>query len=218
MAKFSKGILGGFSGKIGNVIGGSWNGIDYMRSRPTKVRNPNTPAQQAQRMKFSMITGLMRHARPFVNAGFMTRSRKLTPRNAATSHNLKNAIAGTYPDLSIDYPSVLLSRGDLLGLDDAAVASDVVCELSITWTDNSGVGGSQVDDRLMAFVYNEEADRALNFVDSGVQRVDGAWTLSVPANWAGQTVQVYLGLLSPTGSSPDASDSIYLGEVTVFNG
>ena len=29
MGTISKGILGGFSGTVGTVIGGSWKGIDY---------------------------------------------------------------------------------------------------------------------------------------------------------------------------------------------
>jgi hypothetical protein len=33
MASFQKGILGGFSGKVGTVVGGNWKGIDYMRSK-----------------------------------------------------------------------------------------------------------------------------------------------------------------------------------------
>ena len=31
MGKIAQGILGGLSGKVGNVIGGSWKGIDYKR-------------------------------------------------------------------------------------------------------------------------------------------------------------------------------------------
>ncbi len=31
MGKIKQGILGGFRGKVGTVIGASWNGISYMR-------------------------------------------------------------------------------------------------------------------------------------------------------------------------------------------
>jgi len=34
MGTIKKGILGGFSGKVGTVIGGVWKGIEYMRSIP----------------------------------------------------------------------------------------------------------------------------------------------------------------------------------------
>ena len=34
MAKIDEGILGPFSGKVGEVIGSSWHGIPYIKSRP----------------------------------------------------------------------------------------------------------------------------------------------------------------------------------------
>ena len=34
MGKIGKGILGGISGKVANVVGGNWKGIDYLRSKP----------------------------------------------------------------------------------------------------------------------------------------------------------------------------------------
>ena len=37
MGTIKKGILGGFSGKVGTVIGAAWKGIDYMRSVSTSV-------------------------------------------------------------------------------------------------------------------------------------------------------------------------------------
>lgn len=40
MGTIKKGILGGFSGKVGTVVGGSWKGISYMRSLPQKVKKP----------------------------------------------------------------------------------------------------------------------------------------------------------------------------------
>ncbi len=44
MGTISKGILGGFSGKVGTVVGGSWKGIDYMRSRSGRRTSDPSPA------------------------------------------------------------------------------------------------------------------------------------------------------------------------------
>ena len=52
MGIIKKGILGGFSGKVGNVVGASWKGIDYIRSLPSTVRNPRTPRQVKQELSF----------------------------------------------------------------------------------------------------------------------------------------------------------------------
>src|SRR5690606_508733 len=46
MGIIKQGILGGFSGKVGNVVGASWKGIDYIRSLPSSVSNPRTPGKE----------------------------------------------------------------------------------------------------------------------------------------------------------------------------
>lgn len=58
MAKIKQGILGGFSGKVANVVGTSWKGRAVMKSQPLSVANPRTTAQTAQRAKFSKISEL----------------------------------------------------------------------------------------------------------------------------------------------------------------
>ena len=45
MGKIRQGIIGGFSGKVGNVVGAAWKGISYMRILPVSVANPKTDAQ-----------------------------------------------------------------------------------------------------------------------------------------------------------------------------
>lgn len=49
MGVIKRGILGGFSNKVGPVVGSSWKGIDVIKSKPVSVSNPNSPAQQVQR-------------------------------------------------------------------------------------------------------------------------------------------------------------------------
>lgn len=58
MAKIKQGILGGFSGKVANVVGTSWKGRAVMKSQPLSVSNPRTESQQEQRGKFSDIAKL----------------------------------------------------------------------------------------------------------------------------------------------------------------
>lgn len=58
MATFKQGILGGFSGKVGGVIGSSWKGINTMRSQPASVLNPRTTAQVNNRNRFGYLSTL----------------------------------------------------------------------------------------------------------------------------------------------------------------
>lgn len=55
MGVIKQGILGGFSGKVGSVIGSSWKGRAVMKAQPLSVSNPNTAGQQAQRTSFKNI-------------------------------------------------------------------------------------------------------------------------------------------------------------------
>ncbi len=59
MGKIKQGILGGFKGKVGTVIGSSWNGIAYMKGRPQSVKNPRTDKQTMQRTFFKEVLSLV---------------------------------------------------------------------------------------------------------------------------------------------------------------
>lgn len=59
MGVILQGILGGFSGKVGPVVGGKWKDIDYMRGYVVPA-NPNTAGQQAVRTKFAELVARAR--------------------------------------------------------------------------------------------------------------------------------------------------------------
>ena len=59
MGKIKQGILGGFKGKVGTVIGASWNGIAYMRGLAQSHKNPKTAAQLQQRTFFKEVQELV---------------------------------------------------------------------------------------------------------------------------------------------------------------
>lgn len=56
MAIIKKGILGGFSNKVGNVVGSTWKGINTMRSLPAQYNDANSVAQQANRSTFKYFS------------------------------------------------------------------------------------------------------------------------------------------------------------------
>ena len=59
MGKIKQGILGGFKGKVGTVIGASWNGIAYMKGLPQSQKDPKTAAQMRQRAFFREVQNLV---------------------------------------------------------------------------------------------------------------------------------------------------------------
>lgn len=58
MGIIKQGILGGFSGKVGSVVGTSWKGRAVMKAMPLSVANPRTTGQVNQRTKFSQCVSL----------------------------------------------------------------------------------------------------------------------------------------------------------------
>ena len=113
MGTIKQGILGGFSGKVGTVVGSSWKGISYMRGQAQNVKNPRTAKQVAQRDKFSLALSFIRPIQSFIQIGFKTYAHRQSAFNAAMSYTLKNVIKGTYPSFTIDYTQAMVSRGSL---------------------------------------------------------------------------------------------------------
>lgn len=58
MGIIKRGILGGFSNKVANVVGSSWKGINTMRALPLSVANPRTAAQVSNRNSFTYFSKL----------------------------------------------------------------------------------------------------------------------------------------------------------------
>src|SRR5690554_8159341 len=103
MGVISQGILGGVSGKVGNVVGGSWKGIDYIRIKPSSVANPRTEGQVNQRNKFTITLEYLQATSDFIKIGYKSFAVKKTGFNAAMSYVLNNAVGGVAPNFTIDF-------------------------------------------------------------------------------------------------------------------
>ena len=55
MGKIKQGILGGFSGKVGGVIGSSWKGIAVIKAMPLSVAQPVTTKKTNAKARFSTV-------------------------------------------------------------------------------------------------------------------------------------------------------------------
>src|SRR5579864_8927236 len=113
MAKLFEGINGPFSGKVGTVVGYKWHDIAVIRGRPEKRRKPFTPKELNQQAKYRLMNQLLIPAKDLLNKTFAHLAVRMTGFNKAFSYNVKAAISGFGPDLSIEYAMVMLSRGDL---------------------------------------------------------------------------------------------------------
>ena len=70
MGIINQGILGGFSGKVGPIVGFHWKSKYYIRARAAKGSNPRTPKQQEQRGKFATAFSFLKAIKPFIRIGY----------------------------------------------------------------------------------------------------------------------------------------------------
>lgn len=110
MGIIKRGILGGFSKKVANVVGSSWKGIAYMRSLPLSVANPRTPAQQLERSKFKVMSILASSLLSNVIRQFWNH---LATRMSGYNLFVKTNIVHFDPVGALDYSQLQLSIGSL---------------------------------------------------------------------------------------------------------
>ena len=209
MGKINQGILGGFNGTVGTVIGGSWKGMAYMRGKAQSVKNPRTDKQMAQRMKFSVAQKFLKVMAAYLQVGFRNYTQHQTANNAAMSYTVRNCMTGEYPTFSIDPSKVLVSSGSLMpGRYCAAKVADNVA--SFTWEDNSGESHASVDDFAMPMVYNFTKRESV-FTTEDASRVDCKASLKLPADWKDDTLACYIAFAAVTSDA--VSNSVYIGNV-----
>ena len=209
MGKIRQGILGGFNGTVGTVVGGSWKGLAYMRGKAQSIKNPRTEKQMAQRMKFAVAQRFLKVMSAYLQVGFRNYTEHQTANNAAMSYTVLNSITGKYPSLEVEPSKVLVSSGSLMpGRYCAAKVADNLA--SFTWEDNSGESHASVDDFAMPMVYNFTRRKAV-FSTEKASRVDGKATLEIPSSWSKDKLSCYLAFASVENDS--VSDSIYIGDV-----
>ncbi len=210
MGTITKGILGGFSGAVGPVVGASWKGLDVMRSRSRKRSSDSSAAQLEQQLKFSIIMNFLQTFTDVIDITYKQYAVKMTAFNAAFSYHLKNAVAGVSPDFTVDYKEVLVSRGELPN-GNAVTASLAGNIIKYNWGDNSGLGRALATDKSVLVIYCKDLDVSL-YSYEGPERSVGEALLDV-SNFAGHTVETWIGFVSEDGQ--EVANSIYTGSLQV---
>ncbi len=211
MGTFQKGILGGFSGTVGTVVGGNWKGIDYMRSKGSPGNRNPSEAQLAQQLKFAMCIRFLQTMTGLVEVGFSSFAIKKTGANSALSYLLQNAVAGVYPTYNIVYADVLISRGDLPNVLAPTAVAAAASLLNFSWTNNTGVGVAKATDKAILAAYCPAFNQCIYTTGSADR---SALTDSLDlSTFAGQVVETYIGFMAANGKN--VATSIYTGQVTI---
>ena len=150
MAKLHQGILGGFSGTVGTVIGYCRNNQWFMRAKPRFVANPRTEAQQAHRRQFGDMVSLASKLLPALKVGLRhyASQHAMTAGNAFVHLNWVRDRAISLKNMKVSVGPVPMVTFTEISLEDGV--------LTLKWDKNLHRHGAKNEDTIKIFAYNEE--------------------------------------------------------------
>ena len=205
MGVIKQGILGGFSGKVANVVGTSWKGIAVMKALPLSVANPRTAAQVAQRNK---MAGCVAMLQPILSQVIKPLNDRFAGKMSGFNYALQASIAA-FDDLGNldDSGSFKISRAaNKAQLIDAIAAEAKITKLKCTWTSDAGKGYALASDKCYLVGY---CDASGSFaVSTSAIRSAGQAYLEFPDGDfnAGSSVDVWMAFLRADGTVGFAQD------------
>lgn len=214
MGKLNLGILGGFSGTVGTVIGsGNRKGDDIIRAKSKKPRPASTLNQQRQQARFKLVTTFVQGLSPVIKSGLkqVSGAENISPFNYACRHMLNNAMAGTDDSPEIDFSKVILSDGKLSRIAGLAVVLEDG-KAKFTWTDDVVASIGEMTDNVTLVVYNA-TNSELSYSMGEVVRTAKTASLALPFSETGDDLLCYLFFQSSTDPLL-VSTSQYVGTLT----
>jgi hypothetical protein len=211
MARLKNGILGGITGKIGNIEGYMLNGEYIVRSRRRKSTKPRTEKQLANQQKFGTVNHFINPFIDFVIVGFNHSAigKRQRPHNLAVSYQYKYAITGQYPDFTIDYSKVRVTEGSINIQNINASVQLENNHLNFTWTPD--LTFAYGNDRVMLLAYAPALKEAV-YTLCGAKRNKGIDVLELPDDsWKGQVIETYLSFRAENRMV--CANSLYLGQI-----
>ncbi|NQX40686.1 hypothetical protein SAMN05421820_10490 [Pedobacter steynii] len=208
MAKITKGLLGGFSGKVGTVVGYTLYGIDRMRSLPDRTAPP-TVNELKNRSRFKLIQEVVNCIKDLVKVGFKDYWTVSGGTRAALSYNRRFALKTNEEADYIDPAQFKISGGTLPGLTTAVVVQEREDMLRFSWNPANIDGGSPYDQVMLLAI--DMQDRKAAYQCTGNFRSSGTDVLQLPEALKGKEVDVYIAVVAKDRCSQ--SESQYLGRL-----
>ena len=203
MGKIKQGILGGFKGKVGTVIGASWNGIAYMKGLPQSQKDPKSAAQMRQRTFFREVQNLV---------GQLTAEQQRflipeTPQGMTRRNMLAKQLAED-PVVTDDSKTVDLANLKTIGdaptadLPDVTVTADTLegsPVLKMQWDTENDWRSNHGDEYPTIFVANVTQRKIFLVNSTAVVGVSGEASFTVPLAAYGEATDTFSGFMLSTG-------------------
>ena len=200
-----------WDGQTGGLVGFTVRGNAYWRSLADHVRNPRTQAQTEHRALFAFVSALIRCVGPIYKEGYLHYNTRKPQRANFFQQLYRNAVTGDISSgFTVNYANVLVARGNLTpAYNTLAVVTASSQTVTVSWSDNTGVGDASATDTLSYALYN--TSKQTNVLGTAVAtRADETAEFTYPAEWAGDTLHLYLFWSNGTTES----DSQHLGPYT----
>ena len=179
MAKINNGILGGFTGKVGTVVGYIRKGQPLIRSLPSKPAGEPTSKQVDARKRFAALRKIIPAFIPAMKIGFRAELDEKMVHCVAFSEMWGAGVVGDVPECAIDYSKIIVSKGRR---PDLAVASVVRAGEKITamWAPMGNIPPADGTDLVYLAIYSTKE----NYVrlSDPVPRAIGSITIDAPAD------------------------------------
>lgn len=153
MGIIRRGILGGFSGKVANVVGSSWKGIAVMRALPLSVTNPRTVGQVEQRSAFSLVS-------KFASSILTTWVKPLWDRSAQSMSGynafIQQNVDVVKSDEKLIISNLTMSKGKLGVTPVSATIASGSKVIDISWSSYSSGSYQMSTDKMYLLVFDDE--------------------------------------------------------------
>ncbi len=210
MGILRNGILGGISGRVGNLVSYRILDKEVIRIRG-KNKTPPSEKQLMNRHDMAVVNAFLRPGQEFVKVGFALAAKKdkMYPHNKAVSHHKKYALKGSYPNREIDFSQVRLSQGNLAALQNLDIELKPA-GLYISWVKTNDFGWESRSDQVMVLIYFPElSSPQAHYNLNAAKRADGECLLTLPPTLCSCAMEVYVSMISENRKK--ISDSQYLG-------
>ena len=185
MAKIEQGILGGFIGRVGMVVGYRRKGLWCVRTHVPHIKDRKSAPQLQQRSRFKTMIQFSSPATPVLRAGLRAEADRqgLTEGNTflRLNHECFSGESGTH---GINYPALRFSLGTLAAPRRLQYTVDERGAIAVSWS----ADGGRLTDRIHIYIYSPAAATG---VCAAAERGRRRTQLLMPQNFASGDLHVW---------------------------
>jgi hypothetical protein len=215
MGKFVHGANGTFSGLVGPLVGSSWRGKPYLKSRPVRKKEVGE-GELINRSNFGKSSQWLSPLKDYFRAGFKGPNPDFWAFQGAMSYMHAHAVIKIGKEKLVDPSKMLISQGDLpLGTDFDVYYDPATSEICVQWdptvppSRKPDVYASHTD-KLMFAAYDVKAEEVYGEVCGASRRI-GSDRFDIPSHRA--VYHIYIAFVA--ADSSNRSDSIYWGTIEI---